>query len=129
MPAMRLAMAVRSGAGAANRGQLIFPCRPTGTPHPPKPSSHITNLKFSTSRFGLAATNPSTNKKSPKSPNQPEDPPPLSFSFDGLGMSRNTKLAVITILSIFGTIESFFWAKWIWRWFAGPSKDEPENSS
>ncbi|KAL7941459.1 hypothetical protein V8C42DRAFT_334629 [Trichoderma barbatum] len=47
-----------------------------------------------------------------------------SFSFEGLGMSRNVKIFVIAVLSIFGTIETWVWCKGIYRWWNGPSGKE-----
>ncbi|EHK20769.1 uncharacterized protein TRIVIDRAFT_213331 [Trichoderma virens Gv29-8] len=47
-----------------------------------------------------------------------------SFSFEGLGMTRNVKLFVIAVLSIFGTIETWVWCKGIYRWWNGPSEKE-----
>ncbi|KAL6812858.1 hypothetical protein GGI42DRAFT_313113 [Trichoderma sp. SZMC 28013] len=47
-----------------------------------------------------------------------------SFSFEGLGMSRNVKVFVIVVLSIFGTIETWVWCKGIYRWWNGPSEKE-----
>ncbi|KAL7807903.1 hypothetical protein V8C44DRAFT_336681 [Trichoderma aethiopicum] len=56
-----------------------------------------------------------------KQPNNNELP---SFSFEGLGMSRNTKVFVIAVLSIFGTIETWVWCKGIYRWWNGAPKEE-----
>ncbi|KAL7910577.1 hypothetical protein GGI35DRAFT_449119 [Trichoderma velutinum] len=56
-----------------------------------------------------------------KQPNNEELP---SFSFEGLGMSRNVKIFVIVFLSIFGTIETWVWCKGIYRWWNGPSEKE-----
>ncbi|KAK1244300.1 hypothetical protein MKX07_003099 [Trichoderma sp. CBMAI-0711] len=46
------------------------------------------------------------------------------FSFEGLGMSRNAKIFVIAVLSIFGTIETWVWCKGIYRWWYGAPKEE-----
>ncbi|KAL7893088.1 hypothetical protein HDV63DRAFT_368659 [Trichoderma sp. SZMC 28014] len=49
------------------------------------------------------------------------------FSFEGLGMSKNTRIFVIVVLSIFGTIETWVWCKGIYRWWYGPSEEEKER--
>ncbi|KAJ4856860.1 hypothetical protein T069G_07757 [Trichoderma breve] len=51
-----------------------------------------------------------------------------SFSFEGLGMSRNVKVFVIVVLSIFGTIETWVWCKGIYRWWNGPSEKEKKQA-
>lgn len=40
-----------------------------------------------------------------------------AFSLDGLGISKNMKIALIGILCIFGTMETWVYCKWIWRWW------------
>ncbi|RFU78333.1 cutinase transcription factor 1 [Trichoderma arundinaceum] len=51
-----------------------------------------------------------------------------SFSFEGIGMSRNVKIFVIAVLSIFGTIETWVWCKGIYRWWNGPSEEEKKQA-
>jgi hypothetical protein len=46
------------------------------------------------------------------------------FSFEGLGMSKNSRIFVIVVLSIFGTIETWVWCKGIYRWWNGPSEEK-----
>ncbi|KAL7918063.1 hypothetical protein ACQKWADRAFT_305168 [Trichoderma austrokoningii] len=46
------------------------------------------------------------------------------FSFEGLGMSKNIRIFVIVVLSIFGTIETWVWCKGIYRWWNGPSEEK-----
>ncbi|PTB77111.1 hypothetical protein M440DRAFT_1401453 [Trichoderma longibrachiatum ATCC 18648] len=55
---------------------------------------------------------------------QPDPNELPSFSFEGLGMNRNTKVFVIAVLSIFGTIETWVWCKGIYRWWNGAPKEE-----
>ena len=77
--------------------------------------------RFSTGRPRL--TKPPSSK--PANPN-PEYPP---FSFEALGISRNMKLVIIGLLSVFGTLESWFWCKAIWRWWkGGDAAAQPESS-
>ncbi|KAI1098527.1 hypothetical protein F4804DRAFT_324572 [Jackrogersella minutella] len=119
----RLAMTVRNSAGAATRGRITSPYKSTINSNIPNPPTPITTSKFSTSIPKL-----STKKSTQGSSKSPEEPPPMEFSFKGLDMSRNTRIVVLVILSIFGTIESIFWVKTIWRWFSGPKDDESESS-
>ncbi|UKZ72311.1 uncharacterized protein TrAtP1_013254 [Trichoderma atroviride] len=49
------------------------------------------------------------------------------FSFEGLGMSKNSRIFVIVVLSIFGTIETWVWCKGIYRWWYGPSEEEKKR--
>ncbi|OTB05847.1 hypothetical protein M426DRAFT_21579 [Hypoxylon sp. CI-4A] len=117
MLATRLATTARHGAGAIRRERAMPFDRPMNS-HATKLLPHRTAWEFSTS-----TRKPETKKANNRSPKS-EEPPPMNFSFEGLGMSRNTKVAVIVILSIFGTIETIFWIKWIWRWFSGAKDDE-----
>ncbi|KAL7783852.1 hypothetical protein V8C37DRAFT_396678 [Trichoderma ceciliae] len=50
-----------------------------------------------------------------------------SFSFEGLGMSKGTKIFIIGILSIFGTIETWVWCKGIYRWWKGSEEEKEHN--
>ncbi|PGG98820.1 hypothetical protein AJ80_09457 [Polytolypa hystricis UAMH7299] len=49
-----------------------------------------------------------------------------TFSLDSLGLSRNMKIFLIGILCVFGTMETWFWCKAIWRWWKGGEKEEDE---
>ncbi len=42
-----------------------------------------------------------------------------SFSLNGLGASKGVKTAIIIILCIFGTMETWMWCKWAWNWWKG----------
>ncbi|UNI16440.1 hypothetical protein JDV02_002872 [Purpureocillium takamizusanense] len=42
-----------------------------------------------------------------------------SFSLNGLGASKGVKTAIIIILGIFGTMETWMWCKWAWNWWKG----------
>ncbi|PTB41861.1 hypothetical protein M441DRAFT_57948 [Trichoderma asperellum CBS 433.97] len=58
---------------------------------------------------------------------QPKDDELPKFSFEGLGMSKNVRIFVIAVLSIFGTIETWVWCKGIYRWWNGPSEEEKKR--
>ena len=51
-----------------------------------------------------------------------------AFSFQGLSTNSTVKIVVIAALSVFGTIESIFWAKVLWAWVS-PPKIEKENEA
>ncbi|OTA61083.1 hypothetical protein K449DRAFT_68576 [Hypoxylon sp. EC38] len=122
MLATRFVVTARNGAGAIIRGRIASPFKPSVNPHLPKSSAPTASLNFSTSssKFEKKQSTKNTTKS-------PEELP--SFSFEGLGLSRNSKIAVIVISSIFGTIESIFWIKWIWNWFSGTKDGESESES
>ncbi|KAL7625404.1 hypothetical protein AAE478_004624 [Parahypoxylon ruwenzoriense] len=124
MLTVRLLAPIRSSAGAAKSGRLAFPRESTTNPHSLRTPAHtISRTNFST-RSRLSIKQP-TNENSSK---PPANPSLGEFSFEGLGMSRNVKIFIIAILSIFGTIETYFWVMWIRRWFAGGKDDESSES-
>lgn len=55
--------------------------------------------------------------------NHPQNTEIPSFSFDSLGPAKTTKTVVLVIFGVFGTIESWFWAQAIWRWWKGDDED------
>lgn len=65
--------------------------------------------------------------RSPLYNQQQKDSELPKFSFEGLGMSKNARIFVIVVLSIFGTIETWVWCKGIYRWWTGPSEEEKER--
>jgi hypothetical protein len=46
-----------------------------------------------------------------------------AFSLQGLGMSKPIKIVVIAILTVFGTMESVFWAKLLWAKISPPAAE------
>lgn len=58
--------------------------------------------------------------------NNPELP---AFSLEGLGISRNMKLVIIGILCAFGTMETWMYCKWIWRWWKGEANGDQAGKS
>lgn len=67
----------------------------------------------------LLLQKPGSNGPTPPNPSYP------TFSFQDLGANRTVKVIVIVCLTVFGTLESIFWAKFLWAKFS-PS---PENES
>ncbi|KAJ2968214.1 hypothetical protein NQ176_g9288 [Zarea fungicola] len=71
----------------------------------------------SLSKAKTAPTQQSSKANSQESQNgNPELP---KFSLDGLGVSKNMKIFLVVVLSIFGTMETWFYCKAIWRWWKG----------
>lgn len=71
------------------------------------------------------------NHNTTQDPNQPKpkrnaipEPNPSypAFNLNSLGLGKRMKIAVIIIVSIFGTIETWFWCTAIWRWWQGLGK-------
>ncbi|OGM45031.1 hypothetical protein ABOM_005762 [Aspergillus bombycis] len=75
-------------------------------------------LRSFSTRFPVA-------NKQTSSPNVNSNEPPQypSFNFESLGMSKGTKAFVIAILCCFGTMETWFWCKAIWRWWQGKAEE------
>jgi hypothetical protein len=75
---------------------------------------------------GNGPSNPRLNAK--KTESEHEDPfSTPSVSLESLGIGRNMKLFLLAVLSIFGTIETWFWCKAIWIWWKGGEiKEEGE---
>ncbi|KAE8143652.1 hypothetical protein BDV38DRAFT_1449 [Aspergillus pseudotamarii] len=91
------------------------------TPRLPRPftyrESSVPLRSFST-RIALA--NKQTSSSKPGSNEPPQYP---TFGFEALGMSKGTKAFVIAILCCFGTMETWFWCKAIWRWWKGKTEE------
>ncbi|KAI1805471.1 hypothetical protein F4811DRAFT_514832 [Daldinia bambusicola] len=119
----RFATIVRSSAGAV-KSRIACPYRPTFSSHLLSQLTRATTSKLSTSSSGLSAKRP-TNDPS----KQPDKIPPMGFSFEGLGMTRRTKIAVIIIISIYGTMETIFYIRWFWRWYSGTEDNETESKA
>lgn len=49
-----------------------------------------------------------------------------SVSLESLGIGKNMKIFLLVVLSIFGTIETWFWCKAIWIWWKGGESEETE---
>ncbi|KAI1468432.1 uncharacterized protein F4812DRAFT_368434 [Daldinia caldariorum] len=120
----RFATTVRSSAGAM-KSRIAYPyLRPTLSSHLLNQLTRVTTSKFSTSSSGLSAKRP-TNDPS----KQPDEIPPMGFSLEGLGMTRRTKIVVIIIISIYGTMETIFYARWFWHWYSGTEDNETESKA
>ncbi|KAB8252828.1 hypothetical protein BDV35DRAFT_166412 [Aspergillus flavus] len=100
----------------ATRRNGIFLTRSISRPFTYRESS-VPLRSFSTS-FPLA--NKQTSSSKPDSQEPPQYP---AFNFDALGMSKGTKAFVIGILCCFGTMETWFWCKAIWRWWKGNTEE------
>lgn len=67
-----------------------------------------------------AASKPTPSPAAAEHVNPGSDLP--AFSLDTLGLSKNMKIFLFVLLSIFGTIETWIWCKAIWRWWKGETK-------
>ena len=68
--------------------------------------------KYASQRVGFSVQ--AARRKEPSK--NPELP---SLSFEGLGISRNMKFLLFGILGVFGTMETWVYCKWIYRWWYG----------
>ncbi|UNI22851.1 hypothetical protein JDV02_008701 [Purpureocillium takamizusanense] len=50
---------------------------------------------------------------------KPAEDNPFETNFAGLGLSKNMKVFLIVVVSIFGTMETWMYCKAIWRWWKG----------
>lgn len=57
-----------------------------------------------------------------------ENPSYPKFSFANLGANRAVMITVYTALGILGTMETIFWTKALWRYFAPPT-DVPDATT
>ncbi|KAI1647228.1 uncharacterized protein F4817DRAFT_111241 [Daldinia loculata] len=124
MLAGRFVTTARSSVSVV-KGRIAYPYRPTLNSHLSNQSTRITASKFSTSSPGLSTKKPANDP----SKQQPDEIPPMGFSFEGLGMTRRTKIAVIIIISIFATMETIFYIRWFWGWYSGTEDDETDVES
>ncbi|KAF4982176.1 hypothetical protein FZEAL_2153 [Fusarium zealandicum] len=77
--------------------------------------SESPNLYGDAARQNPPKTNSTQNQQRPNSTN-PSYP---AFSFESMGLSKRMKVSILVLLSIFGTIETWFWCQTIWRWWKG----------
>ncbi|KAI0533441.1 hypothetical protein GGR58DRAFT_113511 [Xylaria digitata] len=75
-----------------------------------------------------AVTNAGKNSSAPQSrPGSRQTSAPseddFKVSFLDLGMNRITKFVVYAVLCVFGTMETIFWCKTLWRWWTGGEED------
>ncbi|KAF4344248.1 cutinase transcription factor 1 [Fusarium beomiforme] len=52
-----------------------------------------------------------------------QNPSYSAFSLNSLGLGKGTKFVLIVILSVFGTIETWFWCKAFWQWRKGRQEE------
>ncbi|RSL50318.1 hypothetical protein CEP54_011995 [Fusarium duplospermum] len=57
----------------------------------------------------------------PQNPGNPEYP---AFSLESLGLSKNMRIVILVLVSIFGTIETWFYCQAIWRWWKGRQESQ-----
>ncbi|EFR03332.1 hypothetical protein MGYG_06329 [Nannizzia gypsea CBS 118893] len=87
----------------------------------PRPTSVPT---FSTYAALFNSKSPSNASAGPDSDpnNDPYRTPPVSL--ESLGIGKNMKILLLVVLSVLGTIETWFWCKAIWTWWKGGEKEK-----
>ncbi|KAM6509681.1 hypothetical protein FALCPG4_017328 [Fusarium falciforme] len=86
----------------------------------------ISPRQISTTRNMRALQKEQRASKQPQ-PHHPQDSGNASypaFSLDALGLSKNMKVIVLVLISIFGTIETWFYCQAIWRWWKGRQESQ-----
>jgi hypothetical protein len=119
---MKLALTPASLASASRTQHLMMMRNISATfniRHPYQRNQAFFNGHTSLRKFSVHAPLRNQQQKNDELP---------SFSFEGLGMSRNVKIFIIAVLSIFGTIETWVWCKGIYRWWNGPSEKEKKQA-
>ncbi|KAI9151535.1 ABC-transporter-regulating transcription factor [Paramyrothecium foliicola] len=103
--------------------------RPT---HLPKQSSdaHSTHLSSALSTHAAlrsAPKSPNSGDHHKTNPQQNQNPEMPTVSLSELGLSKNMRLVLIVILSVFGTIETWFYCQALWRWWQGKKAEKAVN--
>ncbi|KAL4791432.1 hypothetical protein BDV19DRAFT_293401 [Aspergillus venezuelensis] len=81
--------------------------------------SQIRTTAFSTRPSHLDKSSSSSSPKTERV--NPEIP---RFSFEGLGISKNVKIILYTLLSIWGTFETYFYYQALMRWWRARSQSD-----
>ncbi|KAJ7185346.1 hypothetical protein C8R46DRAFT_1060212 [Mycena filopes] len=114
---LRAALRVGIAPSRTSTSALTFASRPGISANLPF-SALSRAQRFSTSRPQLQ---PSSSPPPPKP--EGSEPPKKLDRWEELGISRNMKIFLIVLLSIFGSIETWLWTKGILRWWYGPPKE------
>jgi hypothetical protein len=69
-------------------------------------------------------TRESSKRKAERNETPGPNPSYPAFSFNSLGLGKRTRIVLMVVLSIFGTIETLFWCKAIWQWRNGRRETE-----
>lgn len=73
-------------------------------------------------RQHAAVPQPKSGKAEPKKP--VEDAPEIpALSLDSLGLGKNMKIFLLVLLGIFGSMETYFYCRAIWRWWSKSSNE------
>lgn len=101
--------------------------RPTNPPPHFSPSFPRSVPAFST-RQTLLEKNPHSSPELKNGEQAHKGSEPPTFSLKALGLSKNMRLGVLTLLGIFGTIETWFYCQWALRWWRGDGEKEAQSS-
>ena len=88
------------------------------TPLPLTSSSHanLSNYAPTRNKKSTQSSKPQSQHTQHSNPGNPELP---KFSLEGLGLSKNMRIVVLVLISIFGTLETWVYCKAVWRWWKG----------
>lgn len=111
---MRNTMRPRDKYPAAQRALLSITVA-----HRCRPGGDTTRKTVSASTVSAAQQQPLKRTGAAGEEAESGNPELPKFSLDGLGIGRNMKVFLIVVLSIFGTMETWFYCKAIWRWWYG----------
>ncbi|KAK5630828.1 hypothetical protein RRF57_006543 [Xylaria bambusicola] len=88
-------------------------------------NSRIYPSRLLSSPFNRKYTSTNAGKNGSPSPDKRQtSEDDFKISFRDLGMNRITKFVVYTAICVFGTMETIFWCKAIWRWWTGGEESE-----
>lgn len=55
---------------------------------------------------------------------QNTNPEMPAFSLQGLGISKNMKVALVGLICVFGTMETYTYYRWFKSWYYGETKED-----
>ncbi|KAJ0421417.1 hypothetical protein BJY00DRAFT_312025 [Aspergillus carlsbadensis] len=108
---------------ASSRGIKLQPLRPRIKL--PSAASRQRHPAFSTGAVCLQKP-----AKSPNADPKPAQPVNLEFpkiSLEGLGISKNVRIVLYVLLSIWGTFETYFYYQAVMRWWRARKQPEAET--
>ncbi|POR34781.1 Cutinase transcription factor 1 alpha [Tolypocladium paradoxum] len=105
--------------------------RPLLVPAAALPSCSVGCLsRAPSSRFSTQSRLLGSQKKAPPKAETKEsaaESPSFETSFASLGLSRNMKIFLVVVVSIFGTMETWFYCKAAWIWWKGGETQAAEK--
>ncbi|KAL2785801.1 hypothetical protein BJX66DRAFT_314098, partial [Aspergillus keveii] len=96
------------------RSRIIFPSAISRSWHP----------AFSTGAVSLQK--PASSPNADRKPTEPVNPEFPKITLEGLGISKNVRIVLIVLLSIWGTFETYFYYQAVMRWWRARKPAEHE---